>query len=861
MSVNSAATALPIVELAEHFHHAVHGHPIVVVAAPPGSGKTTMVPLFLRDHFPDGEIWIIEPRRIAAVMAAHQVARHLGQVVGDEVGYHIRFASVDSTKTRIRFMTDGVFLRRLVDPRGLRGVAAVCLDEFHERSLAIDLGAWWFRDRISRGDACPRLIILSATLRREQLERYFPEAAWLDAPGQSHPVVVEWGEQHDARPLTDQVVHAVRDALASTSGSILCFLPTIRAIEDAIRAVAPVIQPRGISSFALHGGIPVDEQERAVRRSKGQRVVFSTNIAESSLTVEGVSCVIDSGLARMHHATGAGESRLAVGRISQAACVQRAGRAGREGPGSVIRLFSAFDFSLRPAVELPELMTQEATSVLVWRAALGGRETSTPLLDSPSPEALERARWLLRKWGVMSDDDSLTAMGREIVGLPVEPRLGVLLHWASHHGAAEMARWAVAVLASDDRGRSRSHLSRDRGRSLPFPEIASRVDRCDLSAAIERAFGEGIVQEGGSEITRLVQQLRSNVRGAREGSVQINGSCSPSDDDSLYRAVVVAFPERVAVRRLETDEYLLATGERAVLGKTSRVRGARLIVGIDCLKGEVRPGHSGITITHATPIEEEWLFDLYPDLLSSRTSYEWNDGSQRVEVFSESCFGKAPIETVCRPAQEGDQEAAQILSGELQRRGLRWIFGEDELLSLLGRLKIATISRGPWEGWTIGEDELLAWIVSSPHGKVSHRQITAWIREEKLGSLGEAGTGLDSILGERLGYQWRHELARWCPETIPLPGRPRAAIIYRPGHAPYVASRMQDFFGLTELPGIAGGMIALGIHLLDPRGRTVQVTENLGRFWALHYPTLRRQLQSRYPKHRWPEDPTKRPMT
>lgn len=856
MSAISAAAALPIVTVEDRFHRSIDTHPVVIVSAPPGSGKTTMVPLFLRDHLPEGEIWIVEPRRIAAVMAAHQVARCIGQVVGKEIGYHIRFASVDSAKTRIRFMTDGVFLRRLADPRGLRGVAAVCLDEFHERSLSIDLGVWWFREQMSRGNACPRLIILSATLAREQLEHYFPEAVWLDAPGQLYPVEVQWGEQHDPRPLTDQVVHAVHEAIASNTGSILCFLPTIRSIEDAVRATAPVLQSRGITSFALHGGISVDEQERAVRRSKGQRVVFSTNIAESSLTVEGVSCVIDSGLARMHQAVGGGESRLAVGRISQAACVQRAGRAGREGPGTVIRLFSAFDFSLRPAVELPEVMTQEATSILVWRAALGGNKGSAPLLDEPSPEALERAWWLLRTVRVLTEDGSLTPLGREVVALPVDPRLGVLFHWATIRGATDLACWAVAVLASDDRARSRSQQSHNRGGTLPFPEIASRVDRCDLSAAIERAYVEAFAREGTTEVGRTVQQLRSSLRAPEEGGVEKNISSSSSENDSLFRAAVVAFPDRVAVRRLETDEYLLATGERAVLGKTSRARGARLIVALEWVKGENRPGHSGITISQATPIEEEWLFDLYPNLLSSRTSYDWHDGSQRVEVISESCFAEAPIETVRRVAQEGDQEAAEVLSGELRRRGLRWILGDDELLSLLGRLEIATMSRGPWEGLTIREEELLSWLVTAPHGKVSHRQLAAWVFEEHLGSLAGGAPGLDTIFGERLGYQWRQELARWCPQTIALPGRPRAAIIYRPGHAPYVASRMQDFFGVTRLPSIAGGAIALGVHLLDPRGRTVQVTENLERFWTLHYPNLRRQLQSRYPKHRWPEDPT-----
>jgi ATP-dependent helicase HrpB len=308
----------------------------------------------------------------------------------------------------------------------------------------------------------------------------------------------------------------------------------------------------------------------------------------------------------------------------------------------------------------------------------------------------------------------------------------------------------------------------------------------------------------------------------------------------------LAFPDRIAVRRQETDEYLFATGERAVLSRSSRAKNSRIIVATDWRSGDAKLGSPSITITRATPIDEEMLFDLYPDLLTSRTGYEWNNDGARVERISESCFWSAPIETVRHPAAAGDEAGGLLLGAELRRRGLRWIVHDEMLCPLLGRLAIATTPTAPFAGISASETDLIEWIANFPHRAVSHRQLIAWIEDG----------GLYTALSEHLGYQWREKLNEWCPETISLPGRARATIQYELGQAPVVMSRIQDFFGAGELTRIAGGTQPLRIHLLAPNGRTVQVTENLKTFWSLHYPVLRKQLQSRYPRHRWPEDPT-----
>lgn len=865
---------LPVEEVAGAFKAAITSTPVVVLSSPPGSGKTTMAPLFLRQALPRGDIWVVQPRRIAAVMAAHQIARTISQPVGQEVGYHIRFESVASAATRIRCMTDGVMVRRLVEPRVTEQVAAIILDEFHERSLAMDVAAWWFRSALSdaRG-SIPRLVILSATLERARLESYFPELVWIEARGLSHPVTTHWGPEHDTRSLEDQVVAAVRRAAQDTDGSILCFLPTVRSIEECLRRVASLRELPGFEFFALHGGLSVEEQQRVVRRSQRRRIIFSTNIAESSLTVEGVACVIDSGLARLHRPSSSGESRLSVERVSQAACVQRAGRAGREGPGVVYRLYPAVDFSLRREAELPEVRTKETTSLLLWQGVLKGEgQGATPLIDEPHPAAVMLGQKLLSLWGLMSSDGALTEQGRAVSLLPVEPRIGAFLLFAREEAVARrdggdgsgseemtLAIWTAVVLSGDPGGASRhlllqsessaERVNGEKRRDRQSEAVHnSEPDECDLLAAIE-----SIRRSHRADLSRLFEQIQSSVTArltARkvkqtDNTVPRRGGVYRSAD-CLVRALVRAFPDRVAVRRHETDEYLFATGDRAVLSRSSRARSARFIVATDWWSGETRPGAPGIIITRATPIEEELLFDLYPALLSSHTCFEWNDEAARVDRVSETRFWAAPIERVCNPAPEGDEEGQRVLGSELCRRGARWILEGDTLQTLLGRLTLATGSGGPFAGISLSADELAQWIAAFPHRAVSHRQLTAWIQQG----------GLSAVLSHHLGYQWREVLAGWCPETIPLPGRARTPITYEPGHQPSVASRIQDFFGASTLPHIAGGTQPLRIHLLAPNGRTVQVTDNLSSFWSVHYPTLRRQLQSRYPRHRWPEDPT-----
>jgi ATP-dependent helicase HrpB len=843
--------ALPVEEVAGSFNAAIESHPVVVVSSPPGSGKTTMVPIFLRNLNPEKEIWVVQPRRIAAVMAAHQIARTIGQSVGEEVGYHIRFESVASQKTSIRCMTDGVLLRRLLDPQLGRKVAAICLDEFHERSLAMDIAAWWFRRAISPTKmSLPRLVILSATLERERLESYFPELAWIEAPGLSHPVTTHWGAEHETRSLEEQMVGAIRRAVEETAGSLLCFLPTVRSIEECIRISAPFLKGKSLELLPLHGGLSVGEQERAVRRGDVRRIIFATNIAESSLTVEGVDCVIDSGLARMQCPDSSGSSRLSVERISRASCIQRAGRAGREGPGVVHRLYPALDFSLRRAVELPEVRTKEATALLLWLALLGGDESDTPLIDEPSPEAKELAYKLLQLWGLIDSDDAITERGRSVAMMPIEPRVGAFISFALESGADETALWVAAVLGSDDGNIKRnstfasqkssqsktSQIKTDRRESSNHRDEAQE---CDLLGAVENAQ-----QARQPDLLRLVAQLQKIC--VTHQSYPIHQAQKKPSSDTIVRALVQAFPDRVAVRRQETDEYLFATGERAVLSRYSRAKNSRLIVVTDLQSGGTKLGSPGITITRATPIEEEMLFDLYPNILTSRTGYEWNEDGARVEKISESCFWSAPIETVRHPAAAGDEAGGLLLGAELRRRGLRWIINDEKLRSLLGRLAIATAPAGLFSAISASETDLIEWIATFPHRAVSHRQLTSWI---------ENG-GFFTVLGEHLGYQWREKLNEWCPETIPLPGRAHTTIHYEPGQAPVVMSRIQDFFGAGELPRIAGGTHPLRIHLLAPNGRTVQVTENLKTFWSLHYPTLRKQLQSRYPRHRWPDDPT-----
>ncbi|HEY1336948.1 MAG TPA: helicase-related protein, partial [Bryobacteraceae bacterium] len=588
-----------IPEIVDHLRTANN----LVLQAPPGAGKTTRVPPALVDAG-EGEVLVLEPRRLAARLAARFVAAERGERVGEHVGYQVRFEEVAGPRTRLRFLTEGVLTRRLLSDPTLRRVGCVVLDEFHERHLEGDLALALLRrlQRTKRPNL--RLVVMSATLQAAPIAEYLGGARIIRSEGRQHPLEIEY-TPHSPAPLEQQVAGALeRLAGRGLSGHLLVFLPGAAEIRRSMTACAPIARRNGWTAYALHGDQSPEEQDRAIGPSAAPKIIFSTNVAESSITIEGVAAVIDSGLARLAgHSPWSGLPTLQVSRISQASANQRAGRAGRTGPGRAIRLYPLEDFVRRPAQETPEIARADLTpAALLVHALRADSLASIEWLDAPPPAAVEHAEDLLTQLGAYGE------AGAEMARYPLHPRLARLIVEGRRRGAAEDACTVAALLSAGER----------------LPAGGGHVTRSDLLALLESEW-----QPRTAQMVRQVRNIVKSPRGQR------------GNDDALLMSVLAAFPDRVA-RRRQGDELLLAAGGAAQLATFSTVTGSEFLVAVEA---EDRSDRNLPLVRLASAIEPEWLLDLFPERVQETTQLEWNRAAERVEAVTALMFDRIVIES------------------------------------------------------------------------------------------------------------------------------------------------------------------------------------------------------------------------
>ncbi len=778
---------LPIDEALPAIVRAVEQGPAVVVEAAPGAGKTTRIPPALLGI--GGEVLVLEPRRIAARMAARRVAREMGEEPGGTVGYQVRFEDVSGPRTRLKFLTEGVLTRRLLGDGGLAGVGVVCLDEFHERHLEGDMALALLR-RLQRTRPELRLVVMSATLEADALADYLGGCPVIRSRGRAHEVTIEH-TPYSARPLEEQVASAVARAMTGESeGDALVFLPGAAEIQRALRAVEPWAAARGVEVAMLHGDLPAVEQDRAVTPGPRRKVILATNVAESSITVEGVRVVIDSGLARVAgDSPWSGLPTLKVARVSQASARQRAGRAGRTGPGRVIRLYTLEDFQRRAASETPEIRRRELSRLCLDLAAMGIAEADgLEWLDAPPPEALEAARGVLRELGAVTDHGGLTALGAKMARLPLAPRLGRMVVEGVRRGAGEAAGRAAAWLS----GRERAGTP-------------------DLLALVER--------EPPPQIRRAYEQLRRQWEKGESGSARRG----QETDEALKEAVLRAFPDRVAARRTAEGLYAMAQGGQV---RVIERDAPPLLVALEV---EDRTERAEPLVRLYCPIEPELLIDE----MTSVEKLEWNGAAERVEAVSSLVYRKLTIEENRTPAPLS--EAASEMLFEQARQQPQERFTGEEGRELMARIRFAA-AQGSVRA--AEEDDARGALRALCTGRRSFAELEAASGEWRLQVERRAGP----------------RLAEAAPTRLRLAGGRTVAVHYQDGKAPWVASRLQDFFGMRETPRVGGG-VPLVVHLLAPNQRPVQTTSDLRGFWERLYPKLRRELGRRYPKHAWPEDP------
>jgi ATP-dependent RNA helicase HrpB len=797
-------SALPIDEQIPEILGALSDARNLVIEAPPGAGKTTRVPPALMG-LGTGEVLVLEPRRIAARMAARRVAAELGEKLGERVGYQVRFDTVGGDRTRLRFLTEGVLTRRLTGEPELQGVDTVVLDEFHERHLDGDVALALLRrlQQMKRPDL--RIVVMSATLEAEPIAQFLGGCARVRSEGRLHPVDIRYTpESPDS--LEEQVEKALHSLVrGGLDGDVLVFLPGAAEIRRAMRRCAPLARRAGMEVVPLHGDLSPEEQDRAVTYGPRPKVILSTNVAESSITIEGVSAVIDSGVARVaEDSPWTGLSTLRIARVSKASADQRAGRAGRLRPGRVVRLYPEADYVRRAGRDAPEVVRRELSRTLLDLHAAGvasAREVAW--LDEPPEAAVGAAERLLVELGAVTETGGPTAVGRRMARLPLPPRLARLVIEAEQRGAGADGCDLAAVLSAGDR----------------------------LPAAPARQFGPSdllVLADGNWQprTRRLAEQIRRRFKPqTRHGS-----------DEALLMAVLRAFPDRVARRR--GDELLFAAGGGAKLAPSSVVRREGLMVAVDA---EERDDQPLPLVRLASAVKAEWLFDLFPDRIVERDEVEWNREARRVERVSALLFGKVAIEE-SRGGVPDPEAASRLLAEKALEAGIGRFVDEDELNAFLQRISFAS-EHGDVP--RMGEDEVRGALEQLCYGLRSFRELS--------GVTGKGG--FLQALKARLSQRQRQLLAEVAPERFQLPGGRRMKIHYEPGRPPWGASRLQDFFGMKETPRVARGAVPLVLHLLAPNMRPVQMTSDLAGFWERLYPQVRRELRRRYPKHAWPENP------
>jgi len=777
----------------------------LVLTASPGAGKTTGVPPALLEESA-GEILVLEPRRLAARMAARRVAALRGEAVGETVGYAVRFEEVADPATRLRFLTEGVLTRRMVSDPELTGVAAVVLDEFHERHLETDLALALVRhlQRTRRPDL--RLWVMSATLDPGPVCRFLGAAAHLHAEGRLHPLEIRH-RPYAAAPLEEQVAAAVEHLLAEgLDGDVLVFLPGAAEIRRAARACEPLARRANLLIAPLYGDLSAEEQDRAVSPAPRPKVILATNLAESSITIEGVTAVVDSGLARIaSDSPWTGLPRLQVGRVSRASCVQRAGRAGRLRPGRVIRLYPEEDFLRRPAHHPPELLRRELSPALLLLLAAGGLGfADLEWLDPPPGAAVDAASNLLAALEATDGQGRLTPRGRQMARLPLHPRLARFVLEAARLGAGREAAAAAALLSAGAR----------------LPEQPAPLASSDLDVLLE------------ADLEPRARQIRQQLRRLVPASPPQTASA-----DALRQAALAAFPDRVARRRAGLD-LLLAAGGSARLSAQSAAREAEFLVALEV---DDRPDRGLPLVRIASSIQPEWLLDRFPHRITAHARLEWDRQRERVDKVEELRFDALALtETRSRPA--GDAEAAALLAARAWEAGVRRFCDPEELESWLARVDFASqYSDLP----KLDEEDVREALRSLCHGLTSFAELEPLAREG----------GLIEALAARLPAGGARRVEELAPHRFRLPGGRTVRIHYARGQPPWIASRLQDFFGLRETPRVAGGAVPVVVHLLAPNQRPVQMTTDLAGFWERLYPQVRRELSRRYPKHAWPEKP------
>ncbi len=810
----SVFPGLPIAEVIPEVRRALVAHPLVVLQAPPGAGKSTALPLeLLHEPWLAGQgVIMLQPRRVAARAVAARLAEGLGEEVGGTVGSRVRFESRVSARTRLEVVTEGILTRRLQRDPELAGVGLVILDEFHERSLNADLALALLREVQGALRDDLRVLVMSATLDSELPARL--GAPLVESAGRAYPVEVRYLEADPVGRVEDTVARAVRAALEREEGDVLAFLPGVREI----RAAQARLSDAAATVLPLYGDLPLAEQARALRPGTGSRkVVLATSIAETSLTIDGVRVVVDGGLSRTQtFDPGTGLSRMVTGRVTRDSADQRAGRAGRTAPGVAYRLWPARTQPLLPAARPPEILEADLAPLTLELAGWGTPDPAgLPWLDAPPPARIDTARTLLRDLDALDAEGRITPAGSRLLDFPTHPRLAHLLTAGDDPAlAADVA----ALLEERD----------------PLPP-GSGADLSERVAAL-RAWRARRPHAGDVGVLERVERLSKQWRGL----LKVQPDHTPPDPYDVGALLTLAYPERAALARaggtgLARGRFLLAGGQGAALPE-----------------GDALAGAPALAVAHLDAGQAEGRIYLAAPLdvgaLEARAAWQdvvrWDGRTGTLVAQQERRVGALVLAT--RPLSGVPAELrATALAGAVREEGLHLLTFSPEAEQFRARVESLRAWR-PGEAWPDFSDTALLATLETWLGPALS---SARTRDDL------ARVNVLPALQALLPWPLPQTLNELAPTHLEVPTGSRIRLEYRVGEPPILAVKLQELFGLAETPTVDGGRQPVLLHLLSPAGRPVQVTQDLRSFWNSSYFEVRKDLRGRYPKHPWPDDP------
>jgi ATP-dependent helicase HrpB len=858
---------LPIYELEKDLVAALRAQGRLIVQAPTGSGKSTQLPQMLRAHgfLEKGEVVVLQPRRLAARMLAKRVAEEVGCALGDEVGYQIRLESRVSAKTKIRFVTEGILLRQMSFDATLKGVAALVFDEFHERHLYgdISLARALQIQQTTRPDL--KIVVMSATLDAAVLKDYLAPCDVLTSQGRSFPVAIEYlpkAVNFEKDNVWDVAAREVARVAAKTAaGDFLVFMPGAYEISRTLQALQFESALRDFVAFPLHGELPPEQQDRAVARSSQRKIIVSTNVAETSLTIDGVTVVVDCGLARVaRFDANRGINTLLIEKISIASADQRAGRAGRTAPGVCVRLWTEREHSQRALQELPEVKRLDLSEVVLTLKASGIDDIAAfPWLEKPEPKALERAETLLADLGALKGRAGplgppnghgapsgpalpISDLGRRMLRFPVHPRYARMLLEAD---ARDCVR-PVALMASLTQGRS--FLMRGVPRDVEEARESTLGDENESdffllmrawsyaeknNYSIDACRRLGIHAQGARQVGPLFKQFLEIA--AKEG---LDASEKPYDAGQVRRCVLAGFSDQLA-KRLDggTLRCDLVHGRRGVLARESALQQAPLFVAAEISEVEGRGGEVNVLLSQATAVEEPWLKELFPEDYRDAVGVVYDDQTRRVIARRERRFRDLVLEAKLTAETPPESDAAALLATEVMAGNIvltEWNENTDQWIVRVNRL-------AEWfpelEVTPITEADRATLIEQICYGSYGARELKDkpvmpalrdWLRPEQLAVLDD-----------------------YLPERLTMANGRKARISYPKEGPPIMSARIQELYGVDGKFTVGHGRVAVKFEVLAPNQRPIQVTDDLTSFWRDMYPKVKAELSRRYPRHEW----------